>query len=160
MPTKHVSADQMAIGKKSNGKHWTRSEVESRQKAAEGLKRQTRVVIRMPSWLGADAQKVWRRVRRQLMGLELLDNVDAEMLAIYCDAVANYQRIASRDLMVVREDYSVPVSREDSIKAAQSWARIVAGYADKLGLTPSARARLAKRKADDTVDPFETEFGE
>lgn len=156
MPTPHVSPDQMAIGKKSPGKHWTEAEVAARQKAAEGLKRKTRITLRAPDWLSEDARKVWDRVKRQLRGIELLDNLDVEMLAIYCDAVARYRQF-SRGMVVEREDGSI-VGSDEVIKTAQAWARIVAAYADKLGLSPAARARLAKRKADEEVDPFDKEF--
>ena len=81
-----------------------------------------------------------------MRGLELLDNADVEMLGIYCDAVAKY-REASERLTRVDKDGLI-VGTDDDIKACQSWARLVASYAEKLGLTPTARARLAKRKAE------------
>src|SRR5574340_848555 len=120
MPTNHVSADQMAVGKKSTGKHWTKAEVESRQKAAVGMKRKTRTTLRMPGWLDENAQAVWKRVRRQVAGLELLDNVDAEMLAIYCDAIARYSQTVA-GLVEIKKD-GVTVARDEEIKSAQSWA--------------------------------------
>lgn len=147
----------MAIGRKSPGKHWTAAEVESRQRAAEGFKRRTRITLRRPDWLSENARRVWERVRRQLHGIELLDNLDVEMLAIYCDAVARYQQF-SRGMVIEREG-GTQIGQDEVIKTAQAWARIVAAYADKLGLSPAARARLAKRKADETVDEFDAEFG-
>ncbi|MHB0922596.1 MAG: phage terminase small subunit P27 family [Bellilinea sp.] len=146
----------MAIGRKSGGKHWTRAEVESRQKAADGIKRPTRVTIRMPGWLDENAQAVWKRVRKQIAGLDLLDNVDAEMLAIYCDAVARYSQTVT-GMVEIQKDGN-PIVRDEEIKAAQSWARIVAAYADKLGLSPASRARLAKKRADEDRDPFGEAF--
>ena len=157
MPTQHVSADKMGIGAKAGGKHWTESEVKARQKAAESVKRRDRVHLRVPEWLGEDARKVWRRVVKQVQGLELLDNLDGEMLAIYCDAVARYRQTAM-GLVELKRD-GMPISEEDRIKSVQSWARIVAAYADKLGFTPAARARLVKRKADEILDEFEDNFG-
>lgn len=157
MPTNHVSADQMAVGKKSAGKHWTKAEVESRQKAAVGMKRKTRTTLRMPGWLDENAQAVWKRVRRQIAGLDLLDNVDVEMLAIYCDAIARYSQTVA-GMVEIKKD-GVIVARDEEIKSAQSWARIAAAYADKLGLSPASRARLAKKRADDSIDEFESEFG-
>lgn len=157
MPTNPVSADQMAVGKKSGGKHWTAAEVESRQKAAEGMKRKTKVSLRAPDWLSDEAKKVWARVRKQSAGLDILDNLDCEMLAIYCDAVVNYRLTAKK--LVIEDDNGDMLSKEEAIKLAQSWARVVAAYSDKLGLSPAARARLAKKKADDNLDDFESEFG-
>jgi len=156
MPTNPVSANQMAVGKKSGGKHWTAAEVESRQKAADGMKRKTKVSLRAPDWLGVDALRVWRRVRKQTVGLEILDNLDGEMLAIYCDAVANYQLTSKK--LIIEDDNGDLLSNEESIKLAQSWARVVAAYSDKLGLSPAARARLAKKRADDEADDFGEKF--
>jgi len=156
MPTNHVAAELMAVGAKSSGKHWTRAEVEARQAAAAGMKRKGRVSLRAPEWLSDEARKVWARVRKQSAGLDILDNLDAEMLAIYCDAVANYKLTATK--MVITNAEGDFIGREETIKAAQAWARVVAAYADKLGLSPAARARLAKRKADEPEDGFGNEF--
>ncbi len=46
----------------------------------------------------------------------------------------------------------------DKIKLMQSYARLVAQYADKLGFTPAARARLAKKRSEEPVDGFANEF--
>lgn len=161
MPTAHVSAENMAVGKKNSGKHWTRAEVDARQAAADAAKRKTRVVLTMPDWLSADAQTIWKKVRRQAAGLEILDNLDAEMLAIYCDALAKYKVISQQIEFGATDENGQPLPQEDLIKSAQAWARLAAGYAEKLGFTPAARARLAKKKADDLlkVNPFDEAFG-
>jgi len=152
MPTPIESADQMTIGAGAGGKHWTRAEVESRQAAADGLKRKW-VSLRVPDWLGEDAKKVWASTRRKLQGIELLDNLDTEMLAIYCDAVVHY-RNASKMLHDPKH-----ITAEEEVKSAQAWARIVSAYAEKLGLSPNARARLAKKKAEKIQDNFGDTFG-
>ena len=156
MPTPHVSPDQMAIGRKSRGKHWTAAEVAARQAAAEKFKRARPVQLRVPAWLDQDARRVWYRVIRQTRDLELLDILDTEMLAIYCDAVARYRQF-SRGMTIQRAD-GTTVGNDEVVKTAQAWARIVAAYADKLGLSPAARARLAKRIADEEPDTFSREF--
>ena len=147
MPTEHVDVSKMEIGKKGGGKHWTAAEVAARQKAAEGLKRQSGTKLIVPRWLSGEARVVWRRVIKQTRGMELLDNLDENMLAIYCDAYCKY-----KELSRVREIDA------EMIKSLQAWARLLAGYAEKLGLTPSGRARLAKKAADKTLDEFGGEF--
>jgi len=137
MPTKVVTADTMGIGKKEGGKHWTAAQVEARQAAAEGMKRKSR--LRIPDWLNIDAQKVWYGVVEKARGLDLYDKLDTEQLAIYCDATVKYR------------DLSRGEQTDENIKALQSWARIIAQYADKLGLTPQSRARLIKRRADELL---------
>lgn len=147
MPTKAVSHEKMGIGKKEGGKHWTAEEVAARESAAEGMKRDNPVRMRVPDWLSDEARKVWYTVVRRSKGLDLYDTLDTESLAVYCDAVIKY-----RDLSRVREPSF------DTIKAYQAQARIIAQYADKLGLTPQSRARLVKKRADEILDEFGDEF--
>ena len=139
MATKAVTVDTMDIGKKGGGKHWTAAQLEARQAAAEGMKRDGRVSLRCPDWLNDDAQKVWRKVVKQARGIDLYDHLDTDALAIYCDSTVKYR------------DLSRGEQTDDNIKALQSWARIIATYADKLGLTPQSRARLIKRRADELL---------
>jgi len=151
MPTKPVANELMSVGGKNGGKHWTAAEVEARQAASEGVKRKGKITLKAPVWLSPEALKVWRRMLRQVEGLDLLDNLDENVLAIYCDAVVKYQE-ASRLVGINPLD-------EERVKTVQAWARLVAAYADKLGFTPASRARLVKKKADEIIDGF-SEFDE
>jgi P27 family predicted phage terminase small subunit len=127
-------------------KHLTLAEREARMAAEGSVTRKNRPQLRCPKWLDEDARQIFEETKKRLKGLELLDSADAEMLGIYSDAVAKY-REASRRLSRVDGD-GVLLATEDDRKDCQAWSRIVAGYAEKLGLTPTARARLAKRKAE------------
>jgi P27 family predicted phage terminase small subunit len=148
----------MTPGGKDGGKHWTRAEVESRQAAQEMTKRKTKVRLIAPDWLSPAALEIWKKVKKQVVGLDLLDNLDTEMLAIYCDAVAQYRVETEKLRRFTREDGEV-IDRGDMIKAVQSWARIVSTYAEKLGFTPSGRARLIKKRAEEIErDRFGDEF--
>jgi P27 family predicted phage terminase small subunit len=127
-------------------KHLTNAERAARQKAEDEITRDKRSWLKCPDWLDDDARKIFEETKRRLKGLHLLDNADVELLGIYCDAVSKY-RAASKLLAMVDEEGS-PLSTPDDLKACQAWARLIAQYAEKLGLTPTARARLAKRKAE------------
>lgn len=162
MPTPIVSADKLSIRGRTGGKHWTAAEVESRQAAQEQAQRKSRVRLKPPSWLVAndEALVTWKEIVRKLRGIDLLDNLDTELLAIYCDAIVQYRKCTQRLAMPQHsEDGLPPAPIDDLIKATQAWSRIVATYADKLGLTPGGRARLAKRKTEKIVDPFAESFG-
>lgn len=130
MPTPHKTTPNMR-------KHLTKAERAARESAEGKLKRKHRVVVRAPEWLGLEARAVFESTKRRMRGLGLLDNVDAELLAIYSDAVIRY-------------------STEEDVQDKQAWARLVASYAEKLGISPAARARLAK-KAAEKVAPDELE---
>jgi phage terminase small subunit len=151
MPQQTVSAETMEIGKKGRGKHWTAAQVSARQEAAEKLKRKKQATLVPPAWLSPKACEVWERKLEEVAGLKaanvLLDVLDTEMLAIYCDAYVQYQITTS-----------VSPKTSDTIKELQAWSRIVANYAEKLGFTPNARARLVKKMADDSPDKFGKKF--
>lgn len=139
--------------------HRTKAERAARS-AAESELRRKRVNLRAPDWMSDDAREIWERTKRQLKAFELLDNVDAEMLAIYCDACAHYQTI-TKLMRQVSED-GKPMATSDQVKEMQAWSRIVLAYAEKLGISPTARARLARRKAvaqePDELDILEAQF--
>lgn len=74
--------------------------------------------------------------------LKLLDNVDADLLAMYSDAVVNYK------------DTTDP-------KDKQAWSRLALSYAEKMGISATGRARLAKKTAEQQQeDEFEQLLGE
>lgn len=152
MPTKAVAAETMEIGRKGGGKHWTESEVSARQKVADGMKRKTKIKIKPPDWLSEKAKKLFLEKIMQVNGLnaanELLDVLDTEILAHYCDAAIRYQECAQ-----------IGKKTSDDLKELQAWSRILKDYAEKLGFTPSARARLVKKLAEDKgKDKFGSKF--
>ena len=46
-----------------------------------------------PKWLSALAKQEFRRLAKELLEARLMTNVDVDMLAIYCDAYADYQTV-------------------------------------------------------------------
>lgn len=136
---------------KREGKHWTQEELAARQTAEEELEREKRAYLRAPEWLSEDARAIWDETKAKLKGIQLLDNLDTAMLALYCDAVANYRQTSAR---IAQGNNSA-----DTIKELQAWARLVISFSDKLGFTPGGRARLAKKKTEKVKDPFADAFG-
>jgi len=129
----------------NTSKHWTNQERAARADAERNMKNPARVVLRAPAWLGEDALKIWATLKRKLRKVDLLDSLDTDLLAIYCDAQAHYQAI-SRNL---HDAEASNPNVDEMIKEAQAWARLISSYAEKLGLSPNARARLAKKKAEE-----------
>ena len=152
MKNKIVSAETMEVGKKGGGKHWTDAQVSARKKAAESIKRKN-VDLSPPVWLSKGALLIWERVVSDAAKIDLLDNLDRDLLGTHCDAVDIYQTL-SHDLASGQS-----TTRLDDMKMLQGWARIISGTAEKLGFTPSARARLVKKIADESlVDEFGDKF--
>lgn len=136
----------MEVGKKGRGKHWTQAEVDARKRAEEEYGRAKPVDLRPPARLGEKELVFWYWAIDQAKDVKLFDNLDVEALALYCSAMVEYWRYD-------------PLRRTvNNIKERQAWARIIAQYSDKLGFNPSARARLIKKKVDETLDKFGQKF--
>jgi phage terminase small subunit len=133
-------------------KHLSKAERQARQ-AAEGNQRgPKRVTLKAPEWLSEEARKIFDHTKRRLHGVDILDSVDADLLALYSGALARYQALASS----MNDQVGVKM-----ITAAQAWSRLALGYGEKLGITPTGRARLAKKKTEERqLDDMELLFSE
>jgi P27 family predicted phage terminase small subunit len=148
MPTNVVNLDNMR-------KHMTNAEKSARNLAENQIQRNGKVNLREPKNVKEDpaAHAHWMEIKRKLKGINLLDDVDSDMLGIYC------QLLVRRDLLqkMLRgeSEEGLKMVRGDLLTALQAQERLVAQYAEKLGLTPGGRARLAKREAE---KPKENKF--
>lgn len=153
MPTQTVAAGTMGVGRKRGGKHWTAAEKEKRESAAKDYARADGAKLTPPEWLSPVAVEIWNKKIREIEGLnagsELLDALDSEMLATFCDAMSQYIKLTKRKRKTI-----------DTHKLIQSYHRILIQASERLGFTPGARARLIKRRADGegVDDPFGREF--
>ena len=134
---------------------YTVQERKARQEADALARRKGPVKLRPPAWLKENelAMQVWKEIVRKLKGIELLDNLDTELLAAYCDSIVSFRNLTKR----IDDPHAMNI--DDLIKARQSELRIMISLAEKLGLTPGGRARLAKRKVEKLLDPFGDTFG-
>jgi phage terminase small subunit len=152
MPTQTVSAATMKVGKKGGGKHWTQKEKAAREAAANEFTRKDDSKILPPIWLSKPALELWNKKIAEIAGLnageELLDALDSEILALFCDAVVMYKKISTKKCLKV-----------DDHKLMQTYMLRILGYSERLGFTPGARARLVKKRADgNKPDEFGDEF--
>jgi len=145
MPTKTQSVEVM---KESGGKHWTKKEIEAREKASELVKRKKPKGIYAPASLSKEAKPIWNRVLSSVQGIDLLDNMDTELLEVYCETVAKTRRLSK-----------LPNMDPDQTKAWQANVRLVKSLANELGLSPNARARLVKKAGDKELSEFDELFG-
>ena len=96
-------------------------------------------------------------------GLALLDDLDSEMLAGYCSMLARRdQTILLADQLAQRLGVA-DMEPEEVLEAMgklnvlhgrlQALERTLLQYAEKLGLTPSGRVRLAQKRAQAAAEP-------
>jgi P27 family predicted phage terminase small subunit len=130
----------------------------SRVNRQEPLPRLAAPVI--PRGMDEAAQKVWRRVVREMRGSDVILAADADVLRCYCEAVARY--VAAAELYA----QSSPLLKDRGHLAKNPLHQVVRENADQvrlfareLGLSPSARAGLrveagpASGDIDDVLGP-------
>ena len=162
MPTPISTVENMT-------KHLTNEEKAAREAAEQALKREA-VNLQNPKFVSGAAAKLWEQTIDRMVGLDLLDDLDSEVLGLYCDQVArrNEQEKLRRKLMRTiakcqeYETEQLLSLLEQADKLARSVAaleRQILQYADKLGLTPSGRFRIARKRAEMSLsDPDEDLF--
>lgn len=137
MPTPAQSATVIVYNRQLKiGKHYTQAEIEARQNEESKLKRKN-VKLKVPPFLKeracAAALKIWKEIVKEGSEIELFDNVDARTLGNWCRYQALFEEEAKK---------SFPDRKKLDMYGKQSLS-----YAEKLGLTPTARARLVIKRA-------------
>lgn len=129
-------------------KHLTKEEIEAREAAETAYLPQRPARLKMPAVVKDDkaAAVYWRSILKRMAGTGILDDLDAEILGIHCLALS-------------RRDRLDPVG---DLKALLALEKQLLSYADKLGLTPESRIRLARKHAAKAADPTQADdlFGE
>ena len=119
------------------------------------------------------AGRYWRKVLNRMDGLVILDDLDSDALGVYCVMMARYEtqcRLLSQAAKALKsakddpEAVEAAAARLDAVSGKmQSLERNILQYAEKLGLTPSGRVRLAQKRAAaaaENKDPDGDLFGD
>jgi len=169
MPTPPKAVDNMT-------KNLTEAERRRREQAEEGVlpDRGRDVRLEKPAIMtkNAAAGRYWKKVLARMEGLVILDDLDSDALGVYCVMMARYEQqckvlaMATMQLKDARGDpeaVSEAAARLDAVSGKmQSLERNILQYAEKLGLTPSGRIRLAQKRAEQAAakDPDGDLFGD
>ena len=139
-------------------KNLTRAERTARAEAeAAVMPDRSRVNLKAPAYVRNDkaAAKYWRSILKRMEGISLLDDLDAEILAVYCSMLSRRdttQAIYDR-LLGGAEDDTEGAADLDAISGKlASLERSILQYAERLGLTPNGRVRLARKRAAAAAD--------
>jgi P27 family predicted phage terminase small subunit len=112
-----------------------------------------------PRWFSKTAKKIWRENTRALVDSKVIQQLDMQMLAAYCNELAKYldaeQMMEQTGGAVIHE-----VTKYGTRKMVNPWHRVAMDALDKaqrigseFGLTPSSRTKVSSI-GDDPVDPF------
>lgn len=159
-------------------KNLTATERQLRQQAEEGVipDRGRESSMEKPAIMtkNAAASRYWRKVLERMEGFAILDDLDSDALGVYCVMMARYETQSKVLSQVIRqlkdaggdpETVADAVSKLDAVSGKmQSLERNILQYAEKLGLTPSGRVRLAQKRAqaaaEARADPDGDLFGD
>jgi P27 family predicted phage terminase small subunit len=100
--------------------------------------------LRAPDYLGGNARKEWLRLRKRLAPAGLLTPLDADMLALYCQAHSRWveaEEHVQRIGPVVKTKNGNLVPNPYLAIANRAMDQMLT-YARELGMTPSARSRI------------------
>ena len=156
MPTPAKALDAMS-------KNLTSDEKDARSQAeASVIPDRGAVTLKKPAWLTGRGKKYWDSILERMDGTAILDDLDAEMLAIYCSQLQERDAL-QKDLANARKadepDMELILALTKQLNAKDSKIR---DYASDLGCTPSGRVRLAQKRAAAAVaeiDPNGDLFG-
>ena len=154
MPTPPKALDNMS-------KNLTDQERQLREQAEEGVipdrGRESRMEKPAIMTKNAAAGRYWKKVLERMDGLVILDDLDSDALGVYCVMMARYEQqcrilsLAAKQLKDAKGDpdgIADAVAKLDAVSGKmQSLERNILQYAEKLGLTPSGRVRLAQKRA-------------
>ena len=154
MPTPVKALENMS-------KNLTDEERQLREQAEEGVipdrGRESRMEEPAIMTKNPAARRYWRTVLERMEGLVILDDLDSDALGVYCVMMARYEtqcRLlaqAAKELKTARdapEAVEAAAAKLDAVSGKmQSLERNILQYAEKLGLTPSGRVRLAQKRA-------------
>ena len=161
MPTPVKALENMS-------KNLTDEERQLREQAEEGVipdrGRESRMEEPAIMTKNPAARRYWRKVLERMEGLVILDDLDSDALGVYCVMMARYET-QCRLLAQAAKAVEAAAAKLDAVSGKmQSLERNILQYAEKLGLTPSGRVRLAQKRAqaaaEARADPDGDLFGD
>ena len=145
-------------------KNLTKAEREAREQAeAETLPSRPHVNLKAPAYVRNDkaAVKYWRQTIKRMEGIELLDDLDTEMLAVYCTMLSRRDSMNELCRKILTDAEAGSLDTDQRLESMEKLDRLmmklqgqektILQYADKLGLTPSGRVRLARKRAEGRI---------
>lgn len=105
--------------------------------------------VKPPAWLDTNGKKEFKRLAKLLTEVELVNDADVAHLAVYCDSYSQYlnfkKQVEENGMWIGEKPNPFILRMKDAAAQMRS-------YGSDLGLSPSARAKLAINLGDDKND--------
>lgn len=133
--------------------HRSNDEINKRKQVEKSLKI-AKNKLKPPQWLGEIAKTEFKYIVNQTLTIELLNNLDLHVLAVYCNTYEEYikvsQQIAMDGPIVEANKSSETVVGAHPLYVKQyQLLQSLRNLMTDLGLSPQARAKLALQIAKD-----------
>jgi P27 family predicted phage terminase small subunit len=149
---------QYLIKTSVNKPHRSNEFIDKRKKNEEKLQAPSNSV-KPPTWLSEEAKKLFKKSVDELKKIKIINNLDVNTLAVYCDSVIKYSEFEN-EIERLNELYEKAEKIEDievQVKTQMNINKMIINYTSKklsiadnirkyaieFGLTPQSRARLA-----------------
>ena len=127
-------------------KHLTKEEIENRKEQEERLKGANNIVYKTPKNLSKEEKKIYKFLIAELKESGILCNLDITILEATCDAICRMEEckntINKFGIVLEREDGTL--YRNPATTIYKDYNSIFNKCCMELGLSPSARSRLAQ----------------
>ncbi len=139
-------------------KHLTKQERQAKLDAQESVmpSRDGGPDLKPPKGMKGAAATYWKQILKRCEDVLLIDDLDREMLAVYCQMLVRRDKLNKLCEKLLKEALKADASDETTeatdkldglIKQVAALERNLMSYADKLGFTPQSRVRLAQKRA-------------
>ena len=140
--------------------HLTKKQQTKRQTEQEIVRTGTAYFREPPSWLIDDiAISEYKRLVKAMESMDMLGDLDANNLACYCNAYANYRR-ASKQLDSLLINGNKGTYENPLIRIQIKYAKEMRDFARLCGLSIDSRLKFAAVKLDEITDGINDKFGE
>lgn len=147
MPQPAKSAKLQLLSGNPNKKNT--KELKKRAEAEDKLQMRTDK-IKAPNWLDNTAVKAFNFLSKELLHIELITNGDVYPLAMYCYWYSEHMKLQAQASLVQAENPEI--IGNPLIKQLDTCSKNMRSFGSDLGLSPSARAKLAIKMAQDEDD--------
>lgn len=106
--------------------------------------------IRAPGWLDKDAKKVFNFLKKELLSIELIENPDVYLLAMYAYWFSEH-KILQAQASLYQAEHPEEIGNP-LIKQLDTCSKNIRSFGLDLGLSPASRAKLAIKLAQDEGD--------
>lgn len=134
------------------GRHYTKAELRAKHKADE-LMGGNRRDIKPPDWLDKRGKATFKRLVKDFEHFDILDIIDAELLAVYCDMHDKYVTL-KKDIDL---DKFHGFELRTKTQQLQKYSGLLLQYASKLGLSPESRKKICSKIATSIIEQTEAE---